>query len=102
MKSLNITEVPTFVFYAEGKEVDRYVGADRMALMNKVLAFQRSNGVKLPERARASACPPPRRRKSLAPRANAKRRPDVNLDGKSGLWNDSFISRDASLDSSEL
>lgn len=59
MKSLNITEVPTFVFYAEGKEVDRYVGADRMALMNKVLAFQRSNGVKLPERA-------PRKRMSTA------------------------------------
>jgi thioredoxin-like negative regulator of GroEL len=51
MKSMNVTEVPTFVFYADGKEVDRYSGSDRMALMNKVLQFQRANGVKLPERA---------------------------------------------------
>jgi hypothetical protein len=51
MKSMKVTEVPTFVFYADGKEVDRYSGSDRMALMNKVLQFQRANGVKLPERA---------------------------------------------------
>jgi hypothetical protein len=51
MKKLNVDEVPTFVFFADGKEVTRYSGADRMALMNKVLEFQRANGVKLPERA---------------------------------------------------
>jgi len=51
MKKLNVDEVPTFVFFADGKEVARYSGADRMALMNKVLEFQRANGVKLPERA---------------------------------------------------
>jgi len=59
MQSLNVTEVPTFVFYADGKEVQRYTGADRLALMNKVLEFQKSNGVRLPERA-------PRKRMSTA------------------------------------
>jgi hypothetical protein len=59
MASLNIVEVPTFVFYADGKEVDRYTGVDRLALMNKVLSFQKQNGVKLPERA-------PRKRMSTA------------------------------------
>jgi len=59
MKSLKITEVPTFVFYADGKEVQRYTGADRMMLMNKVLEFQKNNGVRLPERA-------PRKRMSTA------------------------------------
>ena len=51
MSAMNVTEVPTFVFFADGKEVDRYTGADRLALMNKVLEFQRKNGVRLPERA---------------------------------------------------
>lgn len=48
MKSLNITQVPTFVFYADGKEVGRYAGGDRMAIMNKVLEFQAANGVVMP------------------------------------------------------
>ena len=51
MKDLKVEEVPTFVFFADGKEVDRYTGADRLALINKVLEFQRYNGVRLPERA---------------------------------------------------
>jgi thiol-disulfide isomerase/thioredoxin len=49
-KTLKVTEVPSFVFFADGKEVDRYTGSDRMALMNKVLAFQRANGVKMPQK----------------------------------------------------
>jgi hypothetical protein len=40
--------VPTFVFYADGKEVGRYTGGDRMAIMNKVLEFQAANGVVMP------------------------------------------------------
>ena len=49
-KTLKVTDVPSFVFFADGKEVDRYTGSDRMALMNKVLAFQRENGVKMPQK----------------------------------------------------
>lgn len=49
-KTLKVTEVPSFVFFADGKEVDRYTGSDRMALMNKVLAFQAANGVKMPQK----------------------------------------------------
>ena len=43
---------PVFRLFADGKEVDRYTGSDRMTLMNKVLAFQRANGVKMPQRER--------------------------------------------------
>ncbi|CAL6328410.1 unnamed protein product [Bathycoccus prasinos] len=49
-KTLKVSEVPSFVFFADGKEVDRYTGSDRMTLMNKVLAFQRANGVKMPQK----------------------------------------------------
>jgi len=49
-KTLKVTDVPSFVFFADGKEVDRYTGSDRMALMNKVLAFQRENGMKMPQK----------------------------------------------------
>merc|ERR1719183_943898 len=49
-KTLKVSEVPSFVFFADGKEVDRYTGSDRMMLMNKVLAFQRANGVKMPQK----------------------------------------------------
>ena len=49
-KTLKVTDVPSFVFFADGKEVDWYTGSDRMALMNKVLAFQRENGVKMPQK----------------------------------------------------
>lgn len=51
MQSLNVTSVPTFIFYSEGKEVSRYTGSDRMQLMNSVLQFQATQGVNLPQRA---------------------------------------------------
>ena len=41
-------QVPTFVFYADGKEVGRCTGGDRMEIMNKVLEFQAANGVVMP------------------------------------------------------
>ena len=44
-------QAPTFIFFADGKEVKRYVGADRMELMNQVLRFQEEQGVELPQRA---------------------------------------------------
>lgn len=49
-KHFNITQVPAFVFLAKGKVVDTYMGADRIELMNKVLAFQKANGVVLPQK----------------------------------------------------
>jgi hypothetical protein len=45
MKSLNVTQVPTFIFYMDGKEVDRYVGNDRMGVVGKVVDMQRQTGV---------------------------------------------------------
>jgi hypothetical protein len=43
-----VLQVPTFVFFADGKEVGRYTGGDRMAIMNQVLEFQAANGVVMP------------------------------------------------------
>lgn len=37
MAELKVTVVPTFIFYADGKEVGRYTGADRGALMANVM-----------------------------------------------------------------
>lgn len=41
--------VPSFVFFADGKEVGRYSGADRGQLMSAVLEIQKRVGYKLPE-----------------------------------------------------
>ena len=52
-KQFGVSSVPSFVFIADGKVVDRYSGSDRVELMNHVLRFQEANGVKLPQRAAA-------------------------------------------------
>ena len=49
-REFGIDTVPSFVFLADGKVVDRYSGSDRVELMNHVLAFQKANGIRLPER----------------------------------------------------
>ena len=59
MENLGITAVPTFVFFADGKEVGRYAGADRGALMAAVLDMQAKVGFQLP-------APPTRKRPSIA------------------------------------
>lgn len=51
LQKFGVTSAPTFIFFSDGKEVKRYVGADRMELMNQVLAFQEEQGVNLPQRA---------------------------------------------------
>lgn len=58
-KELGVQAFPTFVMHVEGKEVGRYVGSDRVELMQKVLEVQKKCGVRLPE-------PPPRKRMSQA------------------------------------
>lgn len=50
MRELNVTEVPTFVFFEGQREVGRYSGTDRYALMNKVIAIQQAEGIKMPDR----------------------------------------------------
>ena len=45
-----VESVPAFVFMADGKVVDKYAGADRVELMNRVLRFQSANGIRLPQR----------------------------------------------------
>jgi len=59
MEKLGVTKAPTFIFYADGKEVSRYSGSDRMGLVNQVLDFQQKNGFKMPQA-------PPRKRMSTA------------------------------------
>lgn len=49
-KHFNVAQVPAFVFLAQGKVVDTYMGADRIELMNRVLTFQKANGVVLPQK----------------------------------------------------
>lgn len=49
-KEWGVDSVPAFVFMADGKVVDKYAGADRVELMNRVLRFQSANGVRLPQR----------------------------------------------------
>ena len=53
-KEFGVSSVPSFVFIADGKVVDRYSGSDRVELMNHVLRFQEANGVRLPQRAAAN------------------------------------------------
>lgn len=50
MRSLNVDTVPTFIFYSDYKEVGRYSGSDRLALMNKVIEIQKAEGIRLPDR----------------------------------------------------
>jgi len=50
MNQLNVETVPTFVFFEGQKEVGRYVGSDRLELMNKVIEIQKAEGIKLPDR----------------------------------------------------
>ena len=50
VKELGVQEVPSFVFIADGKVIDRYTGSDRLELMNRVLNFQKANGIALPQR----------------------------------------------------
>ena len=49
-KEWGIASVPAFVFMADGKVVDKYEGADRVELMNRVLRFQSANGIRLSQR----------------------------------------------------
>ena len=49
-KHFGVTQVPAFVFLANGKVVDKYMGADRLELMNRVLKFQKENGIVLPQK----------------------------------------------------
>jgi len=51
VKKLGVESVPTFVFFADREIVDRYVGSDRLELMNKVLNFQKAHGIRMPQRA---------------------------------------------------
>ena len=50
-KEWGVESVPAFVFMANGQIVDKYAGSDRLELMNRVLNFQKSNGIRLPQRA---------------------------------------------------
>mmetsp|Transcript_5529 Transcript_5529/g.14013 ORF Transcript_5529/g.14013 Transcript_5529/m.14013 type:complete len:377 (-) Transcript_5529:389-1519(-) len=50
VKELGVSDVPSFVFLANGQVIDRYTGSDRLELMNRVLNFQRANGIALPQR----------------------------------------------------
>jgi len=59
MASLKVERVPAFLFFHNGKEVGRYVGADRGALMAAVLEMQAVTGFKLP-------APPVRKRPTIA------------------------------------
>ena len=49
-KSFGVSSVPSFVFLADGKVVDKYSGSDRVELMNRVMRFQQANGIRLPQR----------------------------------------------------
>lgn len=59
MAELKVTTVPTFVMFADGKEVARYSGTDRAKLMETVLEVQSKFNYKLPP-------PPPRKRPTTA------------------------------------
>ena len=44
----NIVQVPTFIFYRNGKEVGRHVGSSRGDLIGKILEQQAALGIKPP------------------------------------------------------
>ena len=49
MAQLKVSSVPTFIFFSKDKEVGRYTGADRGALMAAVLEVQSATGYQLPQ-----------------------------------------------------
>lgn len=75
MEELGVDNVPAFVFFNGQQEVGRYVGSDRLALMNKVIEIQKAEGIRMPDRK-------PRRRipvaeaKRIAQAARAKNKAD--------------------------
>ncbi|KAG1664584.1 hypothetical protein FOA52_012526 [Chlamydomonas sp. UWO 241] len=48
LQELNVIEVPTFLFYREGKEVGRHVGSSRADLIGQILTMQNSLGIAPP------------------------------------------------------
>lgn len=45
---LKILDVPTFLFYKEGKEVDRHAGSSRADLIGHILSIQGMDGLPPP------------------------------------------------------
>lgn len=56
-KDMNIIEVPTFIFYKNGREIHRHVGSSRGDLIGQLLAQLEKNNIKPP--------PPPSQRSSI-------------------------------------
>lgn len=54
MTKLGVTQVPTFIFYVDGKEVDRFTGNDRMAVVGKVLDVQMKSGIVVKQEKRSN------------------------------------------------
>jgi len=50
MDELKVDRVPAFIFFNEDKEVGRYIGADRLQLMNTVIDIQKAEGIRLKDR----------------------------------------------------
>jgi len=54
-KELNIIDVPTFLFYKEGKEIDRHAGSSRADLIGHILSIQGMSGLPPPPKKRSKA-----------------------------------------------
>jgi len=81
VSELGVTSLPTFVFYCNGQIIDKYAGADRIELMNKVLTFQKANGIRMPQRATPKRMSTAEAKEiARAARARAKQ------DGYGGSW----------------
>jgi len=66
MMDFNVIEVPTFVFFRDGKEANRHVGSSRGDLIGKILEMQAQAGI---------APPPPPPAAKRKPAARSKRAP---------------------------
>eukprot|EP00882_Tetradesmus_deserticola_P001349 GHRQ01001460.1.p1 GENE.GHRQ01001460.1~~GHRQ01001460.1.p1 ORF type:complete len:332 (+),score=120.08 GHRQ01001460.1:133-1128(+) len=62
LQAYNILEVPTFLFFKNGKEVGRHVGSSRGDLIGKILQVQSEYGVAPPPPPKPAGAVPRRRR----------------------------------------
>lgn len=81
VNELGAATLPTFVFFCNGQIVDKYSGHDRLELMNRVLNFQKANGIRMPQKAA-----PKRMSTAEAKEIARAARERQKQDGYGGAW----------------
>jgi hypothetical protein len=64
MKDYHVLEVPTFLFFRDGKEVGRHVGSSRADLIGQILQIQQTLGIMPPPKPSLGGMPRPQRQRA--------------------------------------